>query len=160
GVLEYFWGKCVEQGNPRCLPPDAFRYPGVKPQSRETAILAIVDAVEASSRTLKRPDAKAIEQLVQRIVYGKLHLGQLDESGLAVAELRKLSNTLVDTLKHAHHVRIEYPWQKGGQEAQVAATARLPPRSEPLPTPATSGRFALDSADAPRVAGADEAKPT
>mgnify|MGYP000488147379 CR=1 FL=1 len=30
-----------------------------------------------SSRTLKRPDDRAVEVLVQRIVYGKLHLGQL-----------------------------------------------------------------------------------
>jgi putative nucleotidyltransferase with HDIG domain len=147
GVLEYFWGKCLEQGNPKNLAPAAFRYPGVKPQSRETAILAIVDAVEASSRTLRRPDAKSIEQLVQRIVYGKLHLGQLDESGLAVADLRRLSNTLVDTLKHAHHVRIEYPWQREEQAAahQVAATVPI--------LPAASG-ITLDSADAPR---ADEA---
>jgi putative nucleotidyltransferase with HDIG domain len=144
GVLEYFWGKCLEQGNPKNLAPAAFRYPGVKPQSRETAILAIVDAVEASSRTLRRPDAKSIEQLVQRIVYGKLHLGQLDESGLAVAELRRLSNTLVDTLKHAHHVRIEYPWQKDERAAtEAAATVPL--------LPPTAPGVALDSADAPRA---------
>src|SRR5262249_12151843 len=125
GVLEYFWGKCVEQGNPHSLSPEAFRYPGVKPQSRETAILAIVDAVEASSRTLRRPDARAIEQLVARIVFGKLPLGQLDESGLTVAEIRRLSNTLVDTLKHAHHVRIEYPWQREERAAQLAESVPL-----------------------------------
>jgi putative nucleotidyltransferase with HDIG domain len=149
GVLEYFWGKCVEEGNPRGLTTDAFRYPGIKPQSRETAILAIVDAVEASSRTLRRPDARAIEQLVQRIVYGKLHLGQLDESGLSVAELRRLSNTLVETLKHAHHVRIEYPWQKEERAAQSAET-------RPLAVGMPSGRYVLDSADGPRPQTAEE----
>jgi len=44
---------------------------------------------------------------VQRSVYGKLHRGQLDESGLTVAELKRLANTLVDTLKHVHHGRIK-----------------------------------------------------
>jgi putative nucleotidyltransferase with HDIG domain len=146
GVLEYFWSKCNEQGNPKKLSINAFRYPGVRPQSRETAILAIVDAVEAGSRTLKNADGKAIESLVQRIVYGKLHLGQLDESGLTVADLRILSNTLVETLKHAHHVRIEYPWQKEERALREAqAQANLP---SPLAT--ASGRFVLDSADAPR----------
>ncbi|MEO8699188.1 MAG: HDIG domain-containing metalloprotein, partial [Kofleriaceae bacterium] len=79
GVLEYFWGKCREQGNPRNMSIEEFRYPGHPPQSRETAILAICDAVEAASRTLKKPEPAAIQSLVQRIVYGKLHLGQLDE---------------------------------------------------------------------------------
>src|SRR5262249_55619112 len=98
GVLEYFWHKCLEQGNPKNLAPTTFRYPGIKPQTRETPILAICDAVEAASRTLRRPEARAIEQLVQRIVYGKLDLGQLDESGLTVAELRVVAGTLVDNL--------------------------------------------------------------
>jgi membrane-associated HD superfamily phosphohydrolase len=157
GLLEYFWGKCLEQGNPGHLTQSAFRYPGIKPQTRETAILAICDAVEAASRTLRKPEARAIEQLVQRIVYGKLHLGQLDESGLTVAELKKLANTLVDTLKHAHHVRIEYPWQKEERAAaQLAATVPLasPVRvvtTETSPRLDTGGgRFVLDSADAPR----------
>ena len=51
--------KCVEQGNPDNLTEDDFRYPGVKPHSKETAILAICDAVEAASRTLRSPDQNA-----------------------------------------------------------------------------------------------------
>ncbi len=112
GVLEYFWGKTREQGNPRGLSIEQFRYPGHPPQSRETAILAICDAVEAASRTLKKPEPAAIESLVQRIVYGKLHLGQLDESGLSMSDLRRVSDSLRETIRHANHGRIEYPWQK------------------------------------------------
>jgi hypothetical protein len=137
GVLEYFWAKCVEKGNPNQLTVDAFRYPGKRPQNRETAILAICDALEASSRTLRQPDARTIEALVQRIVYGKLHLGQLDESGLTMAELKTLANTLVDQLRHAHHGRIEYPWQR---EQRLSL--------EPSPRFVTGQ--SLDSADAPR----------
>jgi putative nucleotidyltransferase with HDIG domain len=148
GLLEYFWAKCQEQGNPHGLTEAAFRYPGIKPQSRETAILAICDAVEAASRTLRKGDVRAIEQLVQRIVYGKLHNGQLDESGLTVAELKQLANTLVDMLKHAHHGRIEYPWQREEREREAAAPlppARVVARAE------TAGRYVLDSADSPRA---------
>ncbi len=120
GVLEYFWGKAQEQGNPNNFTVEDFRYPGHPPQSRETAILAICDAVEAASRTLKKPDAKSIDALVQRIVYGKLHLGQLDESGLSMADLRILSNSLKETIRHANHGRIEYPWQKAQQDASAS----------------------------------------
>jgi len=42
--------------------------------------VTICDAVEAASRTLEKADPAAIDALVQRIVYGKLHLGQLGES--------------------------------------------------------------------------------
>ncbi|MBI4508732.1 MAG: HDIG domain-containing protein, partial [Deltaproteobacteria bacterium] len=125
GILEYFWSKCQEQGNPRKLTIDTFRYPGVRPQTRETAILAICDAVEAASRSLKQPNARAILALVQRIVYGKLHLGQLDDSGLTMAELRTIANTLVEILKHAHHVRIEYPWQREEAAVHQGATQAM-----------------------------------
>ncbi|MBA3458497.1 MAG: HDIG domain-containing protein [Deltaproteobacteria bacterium] len=137
GVLEYFWGKTKEIGNPRGLSVEQFRYPGHPPQSRETAILAICDAVEAASRTLKKPDTQSIDSLVQRIVYGKLHLGQLDESGLSMSDLRRISDSLKDTIRHANHGRIEYPWQKAQQDASASKDA------EPLVS--TSPR--LDSLD-------------
>jgi hypothetical protein len=138
GLVEYFWSKCLEQGNPRGLGEDDFRYPGIRPQSRETAILAICDAVEAASRSLHKPDGRGIDALVQRIVYGKLHSGQLDESGLTVPELRRLANTLCDTLKHAHHVRLEYPWQR---EERARSSAGLPVVGE-LPAVLATGSLA------------------
>jgi cyclic-di-AMP phosphodiesterase PgpH len=125
GVLEYFWAKCREQGNPSGFTIDDFRYPGHPPQSRETAILAICDAVEAASRTLKKPEPAAIDALVQRIVYGKLHLGQLDESGLSMGDLRRISDSLRETIRHANHGRIEYPWQKAGQDASASVMSFL-----------------------------------
>jgi putative nucleotidyltransferase with HDIG domain len=152
GVLEYFWAKCQDQGNPGHLSTEDFRYPGVPPQSRETAILAICDAVEAASRTLRRPDQQAISSLVQRIVYGKLHLGQLDESGLSMADLRKINDSLKDTIKHAHHGRIEYPWQREEREAEEkeAATVHARPGAKESITQRIMEEPRLDSLDAPR----------
>ncbi len=135
GVLEYFWARCREQGNPHGYTVEQFRYPGHPPQSRETAILTICDAVEAASRTLKKPDAASIDSLVQRIVYGKLHLGQLDESGLSMRDLRRISDSLRETIRHANHGRIEYPWQKAEQDASASAP------------PVTSTAPRLDSLD-------------
>ncbi len=168
GLLEYFWAKCLEVGNPDQLSEEDFRYPGVKPHSKETAILAICDAVEAASRTLRNPDAQAIEHLVQRIVYGKLHLGQLDQSGLSVADLRRISASLVETIKHAHHGRIEYPWQRQKREAEarekgeasgsheMATQMERPRPYEETDAPSATQRLLreprLDSLDAPRPA--------
>ena len=137
GVLEYFWAKCQEQGNAKGLTASDFRYPGVRPQTRETAILAICDAVEAASRTIKKADNAAIASLVQRIVYGKLHLGQLDESGLSMRDLRVIADSLRETIRHANHGRIEYPWQKAGDADDASAvTTTTSPRLDSLDRPA------------------------
>jgi len=166
GLLEYFWAKCQESGNPHHLSEADFRYPGVRPDSKETAILAIVDAVEAASRTLKQPEESAIQRLVQRIVYGKLHLGQLDNSGLTAADLRRISNSLIETIKHAHHGRVEYPWQKKENQEREASEAKAPPAGyEDGPEAhSVTSRLAreprLDSLDAPRPLSSREAART
>jgi cyclic-di-AMP phosphodiesterase PgpH len=153
GVLEYFWARCREQDNPKRLSVEHFRYPGVPPQSRETAILSICDAVEAAARTLKKPEASAIDNLVQRIVYGKLHLGQLDESGLSMRDLRRITESLRETIRHANHGRIEYPWQKAQQDASAHGSddklTQTGPRLDSLDRPARADTVPAPS---PRVA--------
>jgi putative nucleotidyltransferase with HDIG domain len=154
GLLEYFWHKNQEQGNPKNLSEKDFRYPGLPPQTRETAILAICDAVEAASRTLRDPEERELVNLVQRIVFGKLRLGQLDQSGLTSSDLKLICNSLVDTLKNSLHVRIEYPWQKEEREAQrVAANAHHSSANmsyRPIEMSQKMILDGLDSADAPR----------
>ncbi|HVV87394.1 MAG TPA: HDIG domain-containing protein, partial [Kofleriaceae bacterium] len=160
GVLEYFWAKCQEQGNPRHLTVNDFRYPGVPPQSRETAILAVCDAVEAASRTLKRPDARSVENLVQRIVYGKLHLGQLDESGLSMADLRRMSDSLREAIRHAYHDRIEYPWQReAAAEAAAASTATADTVGAKKPVAARVGIATQQLMNEPRLDSLDVPRP-
>jgi putative nucleotidyltransferase with HDIG domain len=151
GLLEYFWHKNEQLGNPKRLSEKAFRYPGLPPQTKETGILAICDAVEAASRTLKSPSERDLTSLVQRIVFGKLRLGQLDQSGLTSSDLKALCNSLVDTLKSSFHVRIEYPWQKEERAAQKAAdgqpaTAAAAPASE---APAPPSEAAAPPSEAP-----------
>ncbi len=112
-VLEFFWHKTMAAGNPDDLEEKDFVYPGHKPSTRETGILMVVDAIEAGARTVDTPDKTTFQNLVQRIVFSKLSQGQLDETGLSLADLRIVVNTLVDTLVNMYHVRIKYPWQSG-----------------------------------------------
>jgi putative nucleotidyltransferase with HDIG domain len=121
-VIEYFWHKCLERGNPRGLPESFFRYPGMRPRNKETAILMLVDSIEAAARTIDPPERAKFEEMVQRIVFVKLRQGQLDESGLTMEDLRTLSTRLVDTLVSVYHHRIRYPWQ----ERKDAGAAQLP----------------------------------
>ncbi len=118
-VIEYFWHECLEQGNPKGLSDAAFRYPGMRPRTKETAILMLIDAIEAAARTVDEPTREKFEAIVQRVMNVKLRQGQLDECGLTMEDLRVLQTTLTDTLCNAYHNRIKYPWQDKEQEGQA-----------------------------------------
>lgn len=113
-LVEYFLNKARESCELEGQKVDAerFRYPGMKPGTKETAILMIVDSIEAASRTLDSPERAPIEDMVRRIVFTKLSSGQLDESGLTMRELRVISGRVVETLVHMNHHRVKYPWQE------------------------------------------------
>ncbi len=119
-VVEYFWHKCKEQGNPKGLTQEHFRYPGMKPQTKETAILMLVDSIEAASRTVNPPELKKFEEMIQRVIFTKLSSGQLDESGLTLEDLRVLSTRMASTLVNMYHGRIKYPWQREQEKAKEA----------------------------------------
>lgn len=123
-VIEYFWHKYLESGNPKGLSDTAFRYPGMRPRTKETAILMLIDAIEAAARSVEEPSREAFEGVVQRVMNVKLRQGQLDESGLTVEDLRVLQTTLTDTLCNAYHNRIKYPWQDRQDQGEA-----------PLPVP-------------------------
>lgn len=132
-VVEYFWKKYQTQhadddaGEER-VGEAYFRYPGMKPLSKETAVLMLVDAVEAASRTVDVPDRGRFEDLISKVLFAKLTAGQLDESGLTVSDLRVLSDRLASTLVNMYHGRIKYPWQT--ESTAPAATTEPATSSE------------------------------
>jgi putative nucleotidyltransferase with HDIG domain len=87
---------------------NSFRYPGPKPQTKEIGLLSIADAVEASSRSLEKPTAQRIEDLVNEIVEHKIANGQLDECHLTMNEIRTAAEAMSVTLKNMMHTRISY----------------------------------------------------
>jgi membrane-associated HD superfamily phosphohydrolase len=132
-VVEYFWQKCLDQGNPKGLSEDYFRYPGMKPQTKETAILMLVDSIEAASRTVEPPEREKFEEMIQRVLFTKLRSGQLDDCALTVEDLRTLVTRMSDTLVNVYHHRIRYPWQERRATSSPLGTG--PAQSSPLPTP-------------------------
>lgn len=86
-----------------------FRYEGIRPQSKEAALLMLADAVEAASRALSRPTPGSIESMVHNIVDEKFRDGQLDESELTFKDISRIKESFVRTLTSMLHARIEYP---------------------------------------------------
>ncbi len=145
-VIEYFWHKTLAEGNPRERDESFFRYPGMRPRTKETAILMLVDSIEAASRTIDPPEREKFEEMVQRIIFVKLRQGQLDESGLTLQELRTISNKIVESLCSIYHSRIKYPWQEKKDESLPAL---------PLPGAATEEDVARARAEAEAKAEAE-----
>jgi len=106
-LVKYFYHKALENGE-KVLEED-FRYPGPKPRSKETAIVMLADSVEAASRTLEKPTSTKIKELVDKIIADKINAGQLDECELTMKDIKKISDSFVDTLLGVYHQRIEYP---------------------------------------------------
>ena len=69
----------------------------------------LADSLEAASKSLKNPDAKDIDDLVERIIETKIKDGQLIDSPLTFSELGKCKEVFKSRLKSMNHVRIEYP---------------------------------------------------
>jgi cyclic-di-AMP phosphodiesterase PgpH len=130
GLLEFFWHKNMKAGNPRNLTEQDFLYPGCPPQTRETAILAVCDAVEAASRTISDPDHEKIRQLVRQIVFTKLERSALNDAGLTLPDLQKVVESLVETLRSSFHGRVKYPWQKEEPAGEPVASSAPASRSE------------------------------
>ena len=134
-VIEYFWSKCLEQGNPNGLTIEHFRYPGLRPPTKETAILMLVDSIEAASRTIWPPEHKQFEELIQRIVFSKLAAGELDDSGLTLEDLRTIIGRTASTLVSMSHGRLKYPWQRKAERDGPPGPGAEPTASPLTPAP-------------------------
>jgi putative nucleotidyltransferase with HDIG domain len=125
-VIEYFWHKCLKQGNPKGLTEQSFRYPGMAPRTKETAILMLIDSIEAGARTVEPPTRENFEELVQRVIFTKLKQGQLGDCGLTLQDVQVLTNRIAEALVSIRHNRIRYPWQEEQARAGAAAQAATP----------------------------------
>lgn len=134
-VIRYFYHKAVEQKGKTVVDMDDYRYPGPRPQSRESALIMLADVVEAASRTLDNPTPSRIQGLVQDLINKVFSDGQLDNSDLTLKDLHNIANSFNKILNGIHHHRIDYPEKRaaanGGQDRSNGHSRRqsttLPP---------------------------------
>ncbi len=86
-----------------------FRYPGPRPNSRETALLMLADATEARARA-ERPDTDDdLRALVRNVIDTVQKYSQLDDTLLTLRDLNLITESFVTTLRGTYHPRIQYP---------------------------------------------------
>jgi cyclic-di-AMP phosphodiesterase PgpH len=107
--VEFFYQKQFKKQPLSPVEEAQFRYAGPKPQTKEEVILMLADSLEAASKTLNHPTAEEVYELVDKIVMGKIKLGQLDAANITFEELNKCKDSFKKSLKSMMHLRIAYP---------------------------------------------------
>lgn len=97
-----------------------FTYEGPVPQSRESGIVSMADAVESATRSLQHPTEDDIRNMIDGIFKGRILDGHLQHSGLTLGDIAKMKESFFSTLRTMNHSRIAYP-----KPREVDATAKL-----------------------------------
>ena len=114
-LMHYFYQRAVEEAKEgQIVDQSDYRYPGPKPQTRETAITLLADSVEGATRSLDEPTPQNIEETVKKVINNKFIDGQLDECPLTLKEIDKITATFIRILSAMYHSRVKYPEKKNG----------------------------------------------
>lgn len=108
GLASYFYNQAVQEEGVENVKEEQFRYPGPKPNTKETAILMIADAVESAVRSLKNPTPEEIENMINKIIVERLNDGQLSDSPLTLKDIKTIAATFSRILRGMQHNRIKY----------------------------------------------------
>lgn len=108
-VTGYFFAKQKQEHPDETLTIADFRYPGPTPFSRETAVVMIVDSVEAACKSLKQPDKENIDKLIDSVIASKVEYNQLQNCDLTYGDISQIKRILKNKILSIYHARISYP---------------------------------------------------
>ncbi len=129
--VEYFYHKAVQMvDDPKAVDESAFRYPGPKPHTKETAILMLADSCEATVRAMRPQSREEMLEIIRSVVNRRLMSGQLDDSPLTLGELTLIAEAFARVLQGIHHPRVKYPGEET-KTVQKAVSAEPAPSSNP-----------------------------
>lgn len=138
-LIAYFYHKAKQLEDPDIpeVNEKDYRYPGPKPQSRETAICLLADGVEAASRAMQGPTPAKLKGLVQNMINRAFTEGQLDECDLTLKDLNIIAQAFLRILTGIYHHRPEYPDQKKAAQATPASLKTSSPNISAPAAPQT-----------------------
>ena len=129
----YFYNKAVlEEGEDKVI-KDEFRYPGPKPQTKETAIVMMADACESAVRSLKNPTQEQLEERIDKIIKQRIDDYQFNEAPITLRDIQIIRDTFVRILRAMQHNRIEYQMQSQQIQTQAVAAKELVKEMAPEP---------------------------
>ena len=120
-LMHYFYQKALSEGQTEGLDERDYRYPGPKPQSKETAIVLLADSVEGATRAMDEHTPQRIEDVVRKVTNNKFIDGQLDECNLTLREIDVIASTFVRVLSAMYHSRVKYPENSNGNNPKKSS---------------------------------------
>ena len=107
-TVHYFYKQFISNFPEEEVDIKDFTYPGPKPFSKETAVLMMADSVEAAARSLKKPNADNINDLVENIIGKQIDSGQFVNADITLKEITHIKKLYKKKLVNIHHARVEY----------------------------------------------------
>lgn len=108
-IAYFFYKKYTDQHPWDTSKEKDFTYPGPKPFSKETAVVMMADAVEASSRSLGKYTEESISELVEKIIHLQEQDGQFSDVPLTFKNISDIKDVFKKRLSNIYHVRVAYP---------------------------------------------------
>ena len=109
-VIRFFYEKAKKQGIQ--VNKNEYRHLGVKPTTKESAILMFADSLEAACRAIfMKEDANEnkIKNIIDQIFNEKISDGQLQNSPLTFKEITLIKDSFQKSLEGLYHQRVLYP---------------------------------------------------
>lgn len=122
-LIKHFYAKALDESllKDAVIDEADYRYPGPRPDSKETAIVMLADASEALSRVLEKGQREDLEAAVEKIIVDRYTDGQLSNTDLTMNDLDRIKDSFVRNLLGSTHQRIRYK--------------EIPDTTDPLPLP-------------------------
>ena len=115
-TINFFYDKAKKLYGEEKVNVDDYKYPGPKPNSKETAIVMLADGCESAVRSITEPDAQKVENMINNIFNSRLKEGQLDDAPITFKDITKMKESFLSILISQHHKRIKYPKQEEAEK--------------------------------------------
>lgn len=161
-IITYFYNNAKEKDP--SLDEDDFRYPGIPPVTKESAVVMLADTVEAACHTLENPTSPRLEKFITILINQKMELKQLDNCDLTFHDISRIKAAFVNLLTGYYHNRIKYQNQQDPDEAPAkteevpAAEAQPQPQKPAVKETPKAAKPAAKEAAAPKTAAKKEKK--
>ncbi|HAE87574.1 TPA: hypothetical protein DCG86_06080, partial [Candidatus Marinimicrobia bacterium] len=118
-IVKFFYDRAMDQAeDPAEVKESDFRYPGPKPNTKETALVMIAEACEAAIKALNKPTDSDIENRVNLIIKTRMDEGQLSDCPLTFHDITVIRESLIRQFISMYHHRPEYPGQQKSETAK------------------------------------------
>ena len=110
-TISYFYEKAKKMYGEGKVDIEDYKYPGPKPNTKETAIIMLADGCESAVRSIEDADPVKVENVIDKIIQSRIEDAQMDDSPLTFSDINKIKDSFVSILLGQHHRRIRYPKQ-------------------------------------------------